>query len=462
MIRFILLLLLSTNVFASTTINPGAVSTGTSNTFTADQNFTNLSASGTVTTSGFEMSTGASNGFVLTTDGEGTGTWQAAGGGVSVSADNTWTGTQVFNTIAINTSATIDLNGGIKIPLCASGDVLTSQDGSGNMACSTPSVAGASGFTQLAIGDSNNCKVSADSTQLTITPSISGVCSVGAASSVGGDGTTLQFANTITLTFGGTSDTDGNGFGLRGLLNPYDSAMPLIVGVVNAGTNFGFTLSRVAVRSTGTAGQICVAGGNNCDAQSAVMFLDSSINIPSMTSAPMTWLGWIKGTITSDQWWTFTTDSDTGFNDKIKQFRSAYVDGVMGNSAGKFADDFAGTAPVFATNDWEWSYDPDKGTIEQWVYLDGDGGTDGTGGNDGYSFCGPYDTTYGRDMYYSIASAVISGSALRQFQVHLNANQNCFNLHQQTSGNIISAVNWSDFPNGARTIKAQFEYQIVD
>lgn len=113
-------------------LNGGNVGIGT------DSPTVKLDVAGTVQMTGFKMPTGASNGYVLTSDGSGAGTWQAAPGGGGGWADDgsavrLETGTDSVGIGTATPSEKLDVAGtaqvtGLKIPTDAGiGKVLTSD-----------------------------------------------------------------------------------------------------------------------------------------------------------------------------------------------------------------------------------------------------------------------------------------------------------------------------------------------
>lgn len=278
---------------------PATVSTSSENTFTADQNFTNISASGTITTNGFRMPIGASNGFVLTSSADGTATWQAASGG-----------------------------------------------------------SGGSGSSAVPVGGAKDCGLSISGTTLSIGKIFSDSCVVGVVSSVSGEGTTAVFSSAVTVTFGEASQTDANLFGIVMTSGAWTEQMPLFLGVISdpttTGTNHKFVLSRLPfTASRGSVASLCQLTEESCDAQDDVMILTTGLTLSNWISSPITQVAWMQGTLSVEERWTFSFNENSGFNHKYPSvnwvfpvnMNGAIEDTHLSVSGG----DLSGDVPTWAT-----------------------------------------------------------------------------------------------------------------
>lgn len=219
---------------------------------------TNIKSDSTVITNGFQMPIGAVNGYVLTTDGDGTATWQAAAGGVS----------------------------------------------------------------SLAVGDSIDCGFSISGTTLTIGKTGANDCKVGVASSTAGAiPETVTFSSGVEVTFGVSSDTDGNTFGVE--LNSiggggWDEVAPMFVGVIDNSSDSLFVLMRNLVGVSGSnTTDLCQFGDTDCDGEQDIMLAASGETLADWTSKPITYVGSLLFTLNESGQYTFTLGNNSGFNDRV-------------------------------------------------------------------------------------------------------------------------------------------------
>lgn len=181
----------------------------------------------------------------------------------------------------------------------------------------------------------NNCDLSYSSGTLTINGkggvalAATNPCYITVASSTAGQTDVATFTANVTATDGASSQTDGNLFGITDA--DWSNAMPLFIGVIDAGTIDLFTMSRIPVRSSGTAGQLCQLTDTDCDSQSDVMILSTGQVLANFASKPITQVGWIQGTYaTSGGAWTFSLNANSGFNQNYSQILWSFPTGQMG------------------------------------------------------------------------------------------------------------------------------------
>lgn len=167
----------------------------------------------------------------------------------------------------------------------------------------------------LSAGQTSNCKLSISGSTLSVVGldgnalSASNPCRVGL-----NDGTIASFTSPVSVTFGASSDTDGNLFGLSAV--NWSSPMPFYLLVVDDGSNRYFAIGRKPFVSTGaTVAMLCQKNDVDCDDDSDVMLLTTGVALSSWVSKPAIKVGWFQATFAnSGSAWTFTTASPSGFN----------------------------------------------------------------------------------------------------------------------------------------------------
>lgn len=239
-------------------------------------------------------------------------------------------------------------------------------------------------------GDVNNCGISVASTTFTIAGddgsalSATNPCQVALRSNTAGRTLSRDFNASVTFTFGATSDTDGNDFGITNTVN-WGSVMPFFLGVVYDGTTPYFTISRLPLRTTGAAStDICQKGDTDCDAQTDVMILATGLTLSAWVNLPITQLGWFNMTYaTTGGAWTATVSGQSGFNENYESILFTMPIAQMGASASKYFADNGGTAPTYtARNAYSYSINSGGMVTANWGFQNTAGGTAGVGAND--------------------------------------------------------------------------------
>lgn len=224
-----------------------------------------------------------------------------------------------------------------------------------------------------------NCEMNVSGSTLTISGkdgvalSATNPCEIG-VNSLSYQPIRATFTANVTATFGATSDTDGNLFGITDA--NWASVMPMMVGVIHNGTTAYFTLSRIPISETGATATICKKTETDCDGATDVMILDSSITVSDFQFQPVTNVGWIQATYaTTGGAWTFSEGVNAGFNQLYGAQRFVLPQGQMGALAGTH---FIGaTAPLWTTSLMNYSFDQ-YCNVRADYYASGDPGTDGS------------------------------------------------------------------------------------
>lgn len=188
----------------------------------------------------------------------------------------------------------------------------------------------------------------------------------------------VTFTANVAVTFGATSDTDGNLFGLTDL--NWANSMPMFLGIIYDGATPYFCISRLPMYQSGSAaGSLCQLGDTDGDGDQDVMILTTGLTLANWVSKPITQVGWFNATYaTTNSAWTFSVDSNTGFNDRCFSTPFNFPVAQMGAATSTYIYTNAGTAPIFTTNNYYYVMDK-RGRVTCDLYLNGDGGTDGAG-----------------------------------------------------------------------------------
>ena len=329
---------------------------------------------GNITTEGqINLGTG---GVVLNDDGDGAFTITGAGNGsdenLTLNLDDT------SNTAVLSTST-----GVTDLRLDNIGMAIYSDSGS-TLKASISASTGATiaGLTQA--GQITNCGMSVSGFTFTIAGydgtalSATNPCVVAVRSNTSGRVALSYFTSNVTFTFGSTSNTDGNLFGISEA--NWSNTMPFFLGVIYNGTTPYFTISRVPSYDTGSSsGGLCQIEDTDCDDQADTMILATGLTLSSFTSLPITQVGWFKMTYaTSGAAWTASVTNETGFNHEYEKVRFSFPSGQMGAASGKYLTNGTGTAAVFDYNDNYYSINS-AGRVTATYSMYNDDGTDGSG-----------------------------------------------------------------------------------
>lgn len=327
--------------------------------------------SGNITTEGqINLGTG---GVVLNDDGDGALTITGAGNGsdedLTLNLDDT------SNTAVVSSSTgvtSLGMNGiGMNV-YSDSGSTLKAK-------VEASSGAAILGLTQA--GQVTNCGMSVSGSTFTIAGydgtalSATNPCVVAIESFTPGRVQLAYFTSNVTFTFGSSSDTDSNLFGITDA--NWSNVMPFFIGVVGGSTPY-FTISRVPLRSTGSASpDVCQKTDTDCDAQSDAMILSTGLTLASFTSLPITQIGWFAITYaTSGGAWTATVPINSGFNKNYESVLFTFPSGQNGAASGTHLHNNGGTAPAFLNTYYNYNI-YSSGNTSLYIYIDTDGGTDG-------------------------------------------------------------------------------------
>lgn len=247
---------------------------------------------------------------------------------------------------------------------------------------------GATGAAVLGLtqeGQMTNCGVTVSGSTITIAGydgtalSATNPCVVAIRSSTAGNLSLAYFTANISTTFGATSDTDGNNFGLTGAVN-WENTLPMFLGVVNGSSVPFWTISRLPFTQTGAAATaLCQEGDVDCDAQLDMLAMTTGLTLASEVDKPVTQVGWFDATYaTTGGAWTFAATGKNGFNKNYTGVQFTMPLAQNGAATGTFFLASGGTAPLFTTNRYVYSIGS-NGVVTALIDLEDDPGTDGAG-----------------------------------------------------------------------------------
>lgn len=242
------------------------------------------------------------------------------------------------------------------------------------------------------------------------------------------------------------SNTDCNGSDGNSALMV--ARLPHLLTTPSSSTNIGSTTTPPA------------NDGVSSDSQTVVMLL-GNYTVANYTSLNCQLIGcfrmrWLTST---DDWTVQTLGSTDGFGSAIldRMFNTSFTfpAGQGGGAAGYFAQ--SGTygintnGPVFSTNTYKYSIDK-FGSVVVNFYLNGDGGTDGSGGSQ-YRVALPY---LEENQLYNYGVGDLTVAAGTRYRVVLSTQTQSvdFSVTDVTSSFVLN----SDFPNGTRTIRGTITY----
>lgn len=315
-------------------------------------------------------------------------------------------------------------------------------------------------------GSTTNCEIGVSGTTLTISGSggvalsATNPCII-AIRKTTGVATPVYFTANVTVTFGATSNTDGNLFGLTDV--NWANNMPFFLGVIYDDTTPFFVISRLPLPYSGSASTaLCQKDDTDCDGNQDAMILTTGLTLANWTSKPITQVGWFLASYaTTGGAWTFATDKTVGFNDNgFNQYWNFPV-AQMGAAASTYMLANGGTAAIFTTNNYYYRIDK-SGNVTCHFYLNADGGTDGVGAVTTeialpYAI---YEGTTSMDVRVNIGTAIgattiSSGANIVGVFLDLTTNMQLTYFSAATTQ---SAIQNAMFSNGARTINGEFTY----
>ncbi len=313
----------------------------------------------------------------------------------------------------------------------------------------------------------NNCGFSVSGSTFTIAGddgtalSATNPCQVSVRSNTAGRTVSVNFTANVTATFGSSSDTDGNLFGITDA--DWGSSMPMFLGVLYNGTTPYFTISRLPFTYSGAAAaDLCQKGDTDCDAQTDVMILTTGLTLASFVNLPITPVGWFGATYaTSGGAWTFTVGTRNGFNSDFDKEEFTMPSGQNGAASGKYLLNNGGTAPVFTNNNLTYSLD-NSGKVTFAISMDTDGGTDGSGAVDvlvAMPYASVASTNYRATGAFFLQNPTYTQQGIAGFVT--GASDTGIDFSRNSSATATSAVSNGDFTNGARSILGSIIYRAV-
>ncbi len=323
------------------------------------------------------------------------------------------------------------------------------------------------------VGDVSNCSIGVSGSTFSISGeggvalSATNPCIIRIRSNTSGQSAIATFTADIAVTFGATSNTDGNTFGINAATN-WANSMPIFMGVIYNGTTPYLTISRIPITQSGAAAtDLCQLDDTDCDAQSDVMVLTTGLTLASWVNLPTTQVGWFQATwtTTNDNWDAFTVNSRTGFNfnyeSEIFTFPQAQ-NGGGGTAAASGTHILAngGTPPQCTTEII--TYTITKGGIcSVKINYASDAGTDGSGAVDTY-FSLPFSsesvaTVDSVGTIYVLAPGV-DNITFPEFLSSVGTSR--IDLRRNASALTTAVWQHADFSNGNRIISGNFSYRV--
>lgn len=341
-------------------------------------------------------------------------------------------------------------------------DALFYSDTGSTLKASIDGATGAAivGLTQA--GQVTNCGISVSGSTFTINGydgsalSATNPCVIAVRSNTAGRVALAHFTSNVTFTFGSTSDTDGNDWGITNTAD-WSNAMPFFIGVIYNGTTPYFTISRLPLIQSGSAStDLCQKGDTSCDDEKDVMILASGLTLSSFVDLPITQSGWFQMSYaTSGSAWTASITTKSGFNLNFESIEWTMPAGQRGAGSGKYFSEALCTAPVFSINTAFYKINS-AGFVTFAFRFTGDGGTDGSGVGS-ILLKAPYNsaTVQSYSRGWAFYPAYSSGILL---DVLYYSDPNI--AFSRTSDTASTYLNCSDFTNGNRGIQGNITYLI--
>lgn len=245
-------------------------------------------------------------------------------------------------------------------------------------------------------GQTSNCGLTYADSTLSITAedgsalSATNPCCVGVPGATAGQSSTIAFTTPISTTFGATSDTDGNTFGITSGVN-WASDMPDFLHVCrgSASNYWGFSRNPARYETGDAAGDMCQEGDEDCDAQGDLFIMTTGLTLASEVDMPCVTVGAFRSqwTAASTSWAVSTLGDTDGIGqdrlDKTYGTKWTFPTGQMGGDAGKYFTRAGGTTNLAFTT-YSYSY---WLSSDGWVHVDADFDNQtapGAGANDLY------------------------------------------------------------------------------
>lgn len=268
----------------------------------------------------------------------------------------------------------------------------------------------------------------------------------------------------VTLTFGATSDTDGNLFGITDA--DWSSVMPMFVGFIYDDTDGYFCIRRTpSLVSGAAAGNLAQKGDTDADGQDDVLIATTGLTLANWVDTPITQIGWFYATYaTTGGAWTFSTSHVTGFNKNYTKIAFVFPQAQMGGATGSHLVANGGTVPAFTTQQYYYYVTEDNFCICD-IYYDADAGTPGAGAFSSYistPFVNKNGTSRTAPGLFFINT--VSGGAYVSTSYMVTAESQFFFLAPTVSGsalqNSVGTITWGLFTSGDRTIAGSVRFKI--
>jgi len=236
------------------------------------------------------------------------------------------------------------------------GSALTFEiEGSGGNITTINSIGGA-----LSAGQFSNCGMTYGTATLSITDeagaalSATNPCCIGIAGATAGQNGTLCFTAPASSTFGATSDTDGNTFGITATAGWASDAPFFLYACRGSASNyFGFSRDPRKTVTGAAAGDLAQEGDTDGDGQADLFIMNSGLTLASEAAMPCQVVGSFTATwsTTDDNWVVTALDAADGFGRFQEGVRFVMPLGQNGNEAGKLYTTDGATALAFTSYD---------------------------------------------------------------------------------------------------------------
>ncbi len=234
-------------------------------------------------------------------------------------------------------------------------------------------------------GYARNCRLSYAASTLTITGAAAALsatnkCVIGMSNNSGAPAA-FEITADVNTTFGAGSDTARNLFGITDA--NWANAMPMYLYYCDGDSAdyFGFTRQPNRIETGNAETDICQKGETDCEAQTDMLLMTSGLTLRNEVNRPCVAVGSFEATYaTAGGAWAVGAlvagGDGFGLFQEGQTFTMPPGQNVAAN--GTYLIDNVGTAPVFTTNNYLYTISR-CGDCSTFIYLEGDGGTDGAG-----------------------------------------------------------------------------------